>query len=260
MKLFYRISIFCAFILLSCFLTWAITSWFYSNQNKELSQKGNDTNRMIAVTQAQTRTTCDTEYIMIEQNLNNDSYETLLEKIPDQYIDKTREQLIDILKQEEQSPVLSEREKGICHIQLSTFSPERIVVIRQYNLEKSNKDYQNYENDIEAKINFDRNKNLDETIDLDEYIDWNENDESDENSADNTIESFDRAKADRNEGFYLVAYDDKVYVYHSDMKHVYLVTNISIHDLPEQVTQEILDKKYIKDEVELYNFLESYSS
>lgn len=254
MKLFYRISIFCAFILLSCFLTWAITSWFYSNQNKELSQKGNDTNRMIAVTQAQTRTTCDTEYIMIEQNLNNDSYETLLEKIPDQYIDKTREQLIDILKQEEQSPVLSEREKGICHIQLSTFSPERIVVIRQYNLEKSNKDYQNYENDIEAKINFDRNKNLDETIDLDE------NDESDENSADNTIESFDRAKADRNEGFYLVAYDDKVYVYHSDMKHVYLVTNISIHDLPEQVTQEILDKKYIKDEVELYNFLESYSS
>ena len=254
MKLFYRISIFCAFILLSCFLTWAITSWFYSNQNKELSQKGNDTNRMIAVTQAQTRTTCDTEYIMIEQNLNNDSYETLLEKIPDQYIDKTREQLIDILKHEEQSPVLSEREKGICHIQLSTFSPERIVVIRQYNLEKSNKDYQNYENDIEAKNNFDLNKNLDETIDLDE------NDESDENSYDNTIESFDRAKADRNEGFYLVAYDDKVYVYHSDMKHVYLVTNISIHDLPEQVTQEILDKKYIKDEVELYNFLESYSS
>ena len=39
MKLFYRISIFCAFIMLSCFLTWAITSWFYSNQNKELSQK-----------------------------------------------------------------------------------------------------------------------------------------------------------------------------------------------------------------------------
>ena len=254
MKLFYRISIFCAFILLSCFLTWAITSWFYSNQNKELSQKGNDTNRMIAVTQAQTRTTCDTEYIMIEQNLNNDSYETLLEKIPDQYIDKTREQLIDILKHEEQSPVLSEREKGICHIQLSTFSPERIVVIRQYNSEKSNKDYQNYGNDIEAKNNFDENNNLDETIDLDE------NDESDENSDDNTIESFDRAKADRNEGFYLVAYDDKVYVYHSDMKHVYLVTNISIHDLPEQVTQEILDKKYIKDEVELYNFLESYSS
>ena len=91
MKLFYRISIFCAFIMLSCFLTWAITSWFYSNQNKELSQKGNDTNQMIAVTQAQTRTTCDTEYIMIEQNLNNDSYETLLEKIPDQYIDKTRD-------------------------------------------------------------------------------------------------------------------------------------------------------------------------
>lgn len=236
MKLFYRISIFCAFISLSCFLTWAITSRIYTNQNKESAQKDYNTNQMITVTQAQTRTTCDTEYIMIEQNLNNDSYETLLEKIPDQYIDKTREQLIEILKNEEQSPVLSEREKGICHVQLSTFSPERIVVIRQYNLENTNKDYQNYENDLEAR------KVLDE------------NSESDDINASNQI------KESPKEGFYLVAYDDKVYVYQSDMKQVYLVTNISIHDLPEQVTQEILDKKYIKDEAELYNFLESYSS
>lgn len=242
MKLFYRISIFCAFISLSCFLTWAITSRFYTSQNKELSQKDTNANQMITVTQAQSRTTCDTEYIKIEQNLNNDSYETLLEKIPDQYIDKTREQLIEILKNEEQSPVLSEREKGICHIQLSTFSPERIVVIRQYNLEYDNKDYQNYENDLEAKIVLDENSDFDE------------------NNDNNTIDTSYRTKEDKNEGFYLVAYDDKVYVYQSDMKQVYLVTNISIHDLPEQVTQEILDKKYIKDEAELYNFLESYSS
>lgn len=226
MKLFYRISIFCAFILISCFLTWAITSHFYSNQDKRFSDKEDVSNQMITVTQAQTRTTCDTEFIVIEQNLNNDTYETRLERIPDQYIDKSREQLINILKQEEQSPVLSEREKGICNIRLSSFSPERIVVIRQYNLEIKNIDYQNYENDIEA----------------------------------NTTDSLDREKVNNDEGFYLVAYDDKVYVYHADMKDVYLVTNISIHDLPEQVIQEILDKKYIKDEAELYNFLESYSS
>lgn len=29
---------------------------------------------------------------------------------------------------------------------------------------------------------------------------------------------------------------------------------------PEHLTQEILDGKYIRDEAELYNFLESYSS
>lgn len=236
MKLFYRISIFCAFILLSSFLTWMVTSWFYTSQNKKSFQNDQNTDPSITVAQAQARTTCDTEYIMIEQNLNNDSYETLLEKIPDQYIDKSREQLIDILKREEQSPILSEREKGICHIQLSTFSPERIVVIRQYDLEKTNMSSRDNENDLKAKENVK------------------------DNDANNAIQNENLSEENSENGFYLIAYDDKVYVYQSDMKRIYLVTNISIHDLPEQLTQEIMDKKYIKDEADLYNFLESYSS
>ena len=44
------------------------------------------------------------------------------------------------------------------------------------------------------------------------------------------------------------------------MKTLYLSTGISLDQLPDQVRQEILDKKYIKNEEELYNFLESYSS
>ena len=236
MKLFYRISIFCAFILLSSFLTFMVTSRFYTSQNNKSIQDNQNTNPSITVAQAQARTTCDTEYILIEQNLSNDSYETLLEKIPDQYIDKSREQLIDILKNEEHSPILSEREKGICHVQLSTFSPERIVVIRQYDLKKSNLNSRDHENDLKAKENIK------------------------DDDANNDIQNENLSEENRENGFYLIAYDDKVYVYQSDMKHVYLVTNISIHDLPEQLTQEIMDKKYIKDEAELYNFLESYSS
>ena len=81
-----------------------------------------------------------------------------------------------------------------------------------------------------------------------------------DDDANNDIQNENLSEENRENGFYLIAYDDKVYVYQSDMKRVYLVTNISIHDLPEQLTQEIMDKKYIKDEAELYNFLESYSS
>ena len=44
------------------------------------------------------------------------------------------------------------------------------------------------------------------------------------------------------------------------MKTLFLSTNILLEHLPDEIKQEILDKKYIKNEEELYNFLESYSS
>ena len=62
------------------------------------------------------------------------------------------------------------------------------------------------------------------------------------------------------EFLYLVAEDNYVTVYKSDMKTVYLYTDINMDILPYDIQTEILDRKYIEDEEELYNFLESYSS
>lgn len=217
MKIFYRISIFCACILVLFFV---VSGYFSMKKQKDTTkQEIISKTETTEVSQSPAKTSCDTECIVIAQNLSDDSYETLIEKIPDQYIDKTRDQLIEILNREIVSPVLSEREKGISDIRLSSFSSERIVIIKQYDLSKDKpKDYQTYEEDKEA------------------------------------------IKVIEPEGFYLMAYDDKVYVYTADQKQIYLVTNISIHELPEHLTQEILDGKYIRDEAELYNFLESYSS
>lgn len=62
------------------------------------------------------------------------------------------------------------------------------------------------------------------------------------------------------EHFYLVVENEYVTVYYSDLQTVYLYTDIYFANLPEGLKQEILDKKYIESEEELYNFLESYTS
>lgn len=67
-------------------------------------------------------------------------------------------------------------------------------------------------------------------------------------------------KSDLTKGFYLRSVDDYVYVYLSDLKTVYLETDIYMPDLPLDVQNQILDNKYFKDVTKLYNFLESYSS
>lgn len=60
--------------------------------------------------------------------------------------------------------------------------------------------------------------------------------------------------------FYIVSKDNKLVVYYEDMETVFLTTDISMENLPENVRLEILNKKYFETEEELYNFLESYSS
>lgn len=60
--------------------------------------------------------------------------------------------------------------------------------------------------------------------------------------------------------FYMVSRDNKLVIYYEDMETVFLTTDISIDNLPENVRREILSKKYFESEEELYNFLESYSS
>lgn len=62
------------------------------------------------------------------------------------------------------------------------------------------------------------------------------------------------------EGFFLVNENHCVVVYQNDLQNVYLTTDIKVDELPEELRGEILSIKYIENEKELYNFLESYSS
>lgn len=52
----------------------------------------------------------------------------------------------------------------------------------------------------------------------------------------------------------------QITVYYSDKKTVYEYTDIDINQLPESLQIEIINGKEIKDEKELYDFLENYST
>lgn len=61
-------------------------------------------------------------------------------------------------------------------------------------------------------------------------------------------------------GFFLLNENHYVVVYDQSLSHVYMNTDILVEQLPQSLQEEIINIKYVENEGELYNFLESYSS
>ncbi|MCM1126763.1 MAG: hypothetical protein NC429_09850 [Lachnospiraceae bacterium] len=66
--------------------------------------------------------------------------------------------------------------------------------------------------------------------------------------------------AEEAEGFFLLNENHYVVVYYKDLSDVYMNTDILVEELPQRLQEEIINMKFVEDEGELYNFLESYSS
>ncbi len=62
------------------------------------------------------------------------------------------------------------------------------------------------------------------------------------------------------QGYYLMEKDGCVYVYLGDKKTLYEKTSISLGSLPQSLQEEICQGKHLASELELYSFLENYSS
>ena len=65
---------------------------------------------------------------------------------------------------------------------------------------------------------------------------------------------------EEDKGFFLLNEDHRVVVYNHSLENVYMITDIFVDELPEEIQNEIMHMKYIENESQLYNFLESYSS
>lgn len=234
MKYLYRISL--TFMILTI-LSAAVLSGFYFYQQHNEKQRKTEEEKTEETAVINNQIDCDTEYVVLEQDLNSGESRSLVEEIPSKYIGRTKEQLISILEQEERSPSLRDRQKGIVSIRLSAFSNERVVVVKTYEI----KDKEEKEETEEAKT---------------------EEEETESEEVEETMQSdMENIESGNASGvYYLMANGGMVYVYKEDMKTLYLATDIMLDRLPDDVRQEILDKKYIKNEEELYNFLESYSS
>ncbi|MBD5472645.1 MAG: hypothetical protein HDR20_07045 [Lachnospiraceae bacterium] len=61
-------------------------------------------------------------------------------------------------------------------------------------------------------------------------------------------------------GFFLLNENHYVVVYNKSLSDIYMSTDIRVEELPQKLQEEIINMKFVEDEGELYNFLESYSS
>ena len=214
MKYLYRISLIFMILTITSAALLGGYYWYQKYSRKHESvQQAEEIVKEVSVKKI--ATDCDTEYVILEQDLVKGGSNTFVREIPAKYINKTKTELISLLEEEEHAPALRDRKKGLVSIRLSVFSNERVVVIKTYKKEVK--------------------KTMAETAEV--------------------------AVSENDTGcFFLMANNGYVSVYCNDMRTLYLSTDIALEHLPDELQQEILDKKYIKNEEELYNFLESYSS
>ena len=61
-------------------------------------------------------------------------------------------------------------------------------------------------------------------------------------------------------GYYIMEVEGEIRIYELDKETLFFRTDLVLDDLPESVQQEVIDGKYVETEVQVYHFLESYSS
>lgn len=256
MKYLYRISL--IFMILTIMSALILGGYFFYQTSKgkeEGERRAAEEKYALEASAAGGTTDCDTEYIVLEYDLISGNSTPYVERIPAKYIGKTKEEMEVLLSEEEKAPTLRERQKGLTSIRLSAFSGERIVVVKSYETvqEEKEKTVSGQEGYGEEEGDADR-----EAMGLASH---EENEELQAQALETMGSGNKRISELIDTGsYYLLAREGYVCVYYEDMKTIYLATDIIIDHLPDQVRQEILDKKYMKNEEELYNFLESYSS
>lgn len=67
-------------------------------------------------------------------------------------------------------------------------------------------------------------------------------------------------KEEEEKGYYLMVEDHFIVVYEEDKRRMHMNTDILLSALNDQLQAEIIQGKFIENDEELYNFLESYSS
>ena len=60
--------------------------------------------------------------------------------------------------------------------------------------------------------------------------------------------------------YYIASENGKIVIYHSDKKTIYYETSISTGQLPEEIEEKVKNGFFIETDMELYEFLENYSS
>jgi phage antirepressor YoqD-like protein len=61
-------------------------------------------------------------------------------------------------------------------------------------------------------------------------------------------------------GYYIMEIDGEIIVYESDKKTLFFRTGLNPDNLPENIRRQVLEGKFLETEIQVYHFIESYSS
>jgi hypothetical protein len=86
----------------------------------------------MGVSSGEEKLSADTVYILEETDIRNRSVVETTWKIPPKYIGMTRQQFVEAMQEYEDSPPLSELERGFVGLEVVSFSRERVVVQMNY--------------------------------------------------------------------------------------------------------------------------------
>lgn len=109
--------------------------FFYPNKNTDITFPNTMYTEQKMNTVANTPqqiTTCDTDYIIVEYNVVNNTQNQSFGQLPEKYLGMTRQQLENELKEYELSPNLEDQEKGFVSLQLQSFSRQQVVLQKNY--------------------------------------------------------------------------------------------------------------------------------
>ena len=76
--------------------------------------------------------TANTSYVVISYDIQNKTAQEKTERTPDSYIGYNRQELEEALQVYGKSPSLTDLEKGFLGIELLSFSPEKVIVKKNY--------------------------------------------------------------------------------------------------------------------------------
>lgn len=85
--------------------------------------------------------TCDTQLITQEWNLQTGQMTETRGRVPEKYVGMDREQFVGCMKDVMAAPLLEERSKGLCSIEVLSFSPEKIEIKKSYQKQEFSEKY-----------------------------------------------------------------------------------------------------------------------
>lgn len=128
-----------SFFIYSCLL---LAAGFYAHMKYEafffpqdrpkvrVEQEAHDSAQEVAVQPAQL--SFDAELVTIRENLSTKKREEQKEMIPAKYVGMDRETFLRCMEDEVAAPALSERKMGLFSIEVQSFSPQRVVILKSY--------------------------------------------------------------------------------------------------------------------------------